>query len=237
MNPETLQELNFNSEFLYPNVLITEAIGTEVVAFMHKLLGRTGITENWPSENMIRIGKLHGRDEQTQVVLESGRIIIEHGRAINFRLDWYKKTVEDIIKFAFSTLRIPMIYQQYHSISKTVTMSNNEDSRPFLAEKVAKFTTDNLSKLAVSLNAVGLRFFWLSTDSGMVPSQYNLEIESYIQDITRIFLLAKGNFTCVPPIVSAQFADVTSAIDKVDNVIRQKSIDFLKQFPTSGESK
>jgi hypothetical protein len=132
---------------------------------------------------------------------------------------------------------VPIIYEQHHSISKTMMMSSNADSRPFLAEKVSKFTTDQLSKLGQPLHAVGLRFFWLAKDNGMIPSQYNLKIESYLQDYRRIFLLAKGNFTCVPPIDSTKFADVTGAIGKVDDVITRVSIDFLQQFTTPGESK
>jgi hypothetical protein len=230
MNPQTLQELNLSSDFRYPGIQITSEIGETIATAMQRSLGRTGTRIEFPTEDVVRILKMHSHDEQTLVEFGNEYITVEHANAIDNRLDWYKRVVEDIARLALKTMGVQFIFEQRHTVSKTLAMLNNADSRPFLAEHVAKFRDEALSKFGQPLGGMGLRFFWPSVDNKGIPSQFDLKIESYLPDPKLIFLLAKGRFLCLPPIDANHLTEVTDAISKVDNVITQLAINFLGQF-------
>lgn len=237
MNPETLRTLNYASEFLYPAITMTDGIRDEITKFMRQSLGSSDISINYHTEDTIDIVKTHGGVEQTQIILTNEHIRIRHGREDIHGFDWYKKVIEDVVRFAFETMGFPFIYQQNHSISKIVAMEGDKDSRPFLAEHVAQFGVENLSVLSPSLPAVGFRFLWFSQETASRLAEYDLKIEPHFQNIRQIFLFAKTRFMCLPPIQSMNLAEIPAAFDKTDDAITNKAIKFLEKFLTTEEGK
>lgn len=199
---------------------------------MQRLFGLPGLRIDFLAEDMVRIRKIHGRDEQTMLVFSDGHITVEHANAEDKRFVWYKKNIAEIAKCALQTLGVPFIFEQRHTVSKTLRMTDNADSRPFLASAVARLQKGELTKIGKELGGVGLRFFFPSQDQEGMPSQFDLKIESYLPDSSQIFLLAKGKFLCLPPITQESLQKVSDSLDEVNRVITERALNFLGQFPS-----
>jgi hypothetical protein len=142
--------------------------------------------------------------------------------------DYAVEQLTAILKEISSVLPIPVFIQQTHIIRKTIPLSGEGDSRRFLTEQLLCVTEEGISGWKRPLGAVGVRFVFTPQQTQDVSNlnNFDLKIESYLQDPRKIFIENAATF--LVPLPAGQWDQLKASLSEAHKFLDDYAVSILK---------
>lgn len=142
--------------------------------------------------------------------------------------DYVVEQLTAILKELSSVLPIPVFIQQTHIIRKTIPLQGIDDSRRFLTNQLLCISEANLAQWKRPLGAVGVRFVFTPQQTENVSNlnNFDLKIESYLQDPKKVFIENAATF--LVPLPAGQWDQLKTSLQEAHRFLDDYAISILK---------
>lgn len=132
--------------------------------------------------------------------------------------DYAAEELVGIVKEIVSVLPIPIFVHQVHVLRKTMPMAGHLDARAFLMHEVVRVPPERLAGWKRGFAAAGVRFIFPPQQMNDL-SAYDLKIESFLQDATKLFVENTASYLMPMPagqwdVLKANLADANRFLDE-----------------------
>ncbi len=224
MNTSSITPLSFIIELLNPPmkhpVDSTQKLFTE--------LKDTYANYTRPADNITELSHIDRNSQEIKKLTILSNKIIIFNEPTSATLDSFWKIASDDIKKAVTILNIPLFFYRQYTIRFTASPLNEKDSRIFLGNKVCALDEKKLKPFGRPILGVGMRFFIPATQTEQ--NEYNIRVESLLQDAGKIFLENQARFL-VPLQLQGDYVNkIKEEIDKTYKFLRENISAFLEQY-------
>jgi len=223
MNPETITDLGYITELLYPLQVLNKASLRRIYVELGEILNLTECKEF--SDGIQFVSQLPEEKEIAKYLIRGDKIII-HDQFATGGLELYWRRVEAMSKKVVKTLKIPIFVSQVCIVRLLATPKLVDDSREFIGNMVCSFQPKNLSFFDRPTQAVGLRFYFPLTATALYD--FNVKIESRITDITKIWLENTARF--LRPIPNDNLSVIHDNLSITREFLVKNVTNFLTQY-------
>jgi len=142
--------------------------------------------------------------------------------------DYAVEQLTAILKEISAVLPIPVFIQQTHIIRKTVPLQGDNDSRRFLTDKLLCVSGDSIAGWKRPLGAVGVRFVFTPQQTPEVSdlNNFDIKIESYLQDPRKIFIENAATF--LVPLPAGQWEQLKVSLQEAHRFLDDYALSILK---------
>ena len=142
--------------------------------------------------------------------------------------DYAVEQLTAILKEISSVLPIPVFIQQTHIIRKTIPLQGEMDSRRFLTERLLCVSEGNVAQWQRPLGAVGVRFVFTPQQNNDVSNlnNFDLKIESYLQDPRKVFIENAATF--LVPLPAGQWDQLKTSLQEAHRFLDEYTVSILK---------
>ena len=142
--------------------------------------------------------------------------------------DYAVEQLTAILKEISSVLPIPVFIQQTHIIRKTIPLQGEMDSRRFLTEKLLCVSEEGIAGWNRPLGAIGVRFVFTPQQTSDISNlnNFDLKIESYLQDPRKVFIENAATF--LVPLPAGQWDQLKASLQEAHRFLDDYAISILK---------
>ncbi|MCX5695973.1 MAG: hypothetical protein NTW18_04875 [Candidatus Omnitrophica bacterium] len=224
MNTSSITPQSFILEFLNPpmnhSVDNTQKLFTE--------LKDTYANYTRPADNVTELSHIDRNSQEVKKLVIARDKIIILNEFTSATLDSFWKIASDDIKKAVTILNIPLFFYRQYTIRFTASPLKEKDSRIFLGNRVCALDEAKLKPFGRPILGIGMRFFIPAIQTEQ--NEYNIRVESLLQDTGRIFLENQARFL-VPLQLQGDYVNkVKEEVDKTYKFLRENISAFLEQY-------
>jgi len=124
----------------------------------------------------------------------------------------------ELVKEIAGVLPIPIFIHQVHVLRKTMPMAGHLDARAFLMNDIVRVPPERMAAWKRPFAAAGVRFIFPPQQMNDL-SAYDLKIESFLQDATKLFVENTASYLMPMPVgqwdvLKANLADANRFLDE-----------------------
>ncbi len=224
MNTSSITPQAFILEFLNPpmnhSIDSTQRLFTE--------LKDTYANYTRPADNITELSHIDKNSQEVKKLIIGRDKVIILNEFTSATLDSFWKIASDDIKKAVTVLNIPLFFFRQYTIRFTASPLKEKDSRIFLGNKVCALDEAKLKPFGRPILGVGMRFFIPAIQAEQ--NEYNIRVESLLQDTGKIFLENQSRFL-VPLQLQGDYVNkIKEEVDKTYKFLRENISAFLEQY-------
>lgn len=224
MNTSSITPLSFIVELLNPPM--NHSIDNTQKLFAE--LKNTYANYTRPADNITELSHIdRNSQEMKKLIIGRDKVIILN-EVTSATLDSFWKIASDDIKKAVTILNIPLFFYRQYTIRFTASPLKEKDSRIFLGNRVCALDEERLKPFGRPIHGVGLRFFIPAIQTEQ--NEYNIRVESLLQDTGKIFLENQARFLIPLQLQGDYVGKIKEEVDKTYKFLRENISAFLEQY-------
>lgn len=224
MNPESLRPLFFGVLLAHPPVLHSDKK-------LRELFHRLGAVHEFSQYEQQTEGTAQfrrtwrGTNERLACAFQKDQVEVVH-EFPSTDLQGFWLSARDILKESVASLAIPVFVVQQYLIRKIASPLAEADARLFLSQRVCSIEEKKLQVFGRPLHGVGLRFFFPASKD--MPFEYNVKVESLLNDPTQLFLENTAKFYAAQQ--TADLNPLKKNLEATEEFLSQTVVNFLRQY-------